>query len=165
MIAAASNTTAVACFATTAWPAALKNVGLLSNSQWHSIYQGSVAISGFRSVISQPCWHLDAIAVKGISVQRLPWSCYVFERRHPCYIVSSVLVDWRKPTCWPAWCYQIMKPRLCPRKIIYPTEKLLAASCALPCDDLLKKMMGRELPRNHLHCTTDGSQFRPAGTV
>ena len=43
-----------------------------------------------------------------------------------------------------------MEPKLCPRIIIYPSETLLAASCVLPCDELLKKAVGRGLPRNHL---------------
>ena len=43
-----------------------------------------------------------------------------------------------------------MEPKRSPRRIIYPSETLLAASCVLPCGELLKKTMGRGLPRNHL---------------
>ena len=43
-----------------------------------------------------------------------------------------------------------MEPKLCPRKIIYPSETLLAANGVLHCEELLKKTMGRGLPRNNL---------------
>ena len=86
-----------------------------------------MALFGFRSESSKPCWHLDASAVKGVQ--------------------SAVRVDWRKPTCCTVWCYQILEPKIfherkIPLKCYLQTVFLVVMNCwirrrVMDCLDIL----------------------------